>query len=198
MKFGRLTLCFLALASLGWLESASWADSHGKFPGKGSREAYNESCKVGNAAADLGNKGDLQGAIKLDKQAISLYPLDSMWHHNLACHLNELKKYDEGIKAEEHAISLEPSFEGAWLIQGECYEGLGKYDDALRCYRKAYSIKCDVDTCFSIGDVLRLKKQYLEAKPWYSKALRLTKDPVQISQINESIKKLQPLLEASH
>ena len=195
LVFGLLAMTMICAGSL---ERAVWADSKGNFPGKGSREAYNRACDIAKNGAELAKKGDFEGALKLDKQANSVYPYNSMGYHNVACDLYELKRYSEAVAAENKAIQLEPNFSGAWIKQGLCYEESGKYDEAEKCYRKANFINSDVETCFCIGDILTLKKRYMEAKPWYQKAKSLTTKPSQIAQIEGRLKKLQPMLEASH
>ena len=198
MKFGRLALSLLVLACAGWLDSAAFADSHGKFPGKGSLEAYNKSSIISDKARNLARKGDLNGAIKLDREAIQTYQLDSALYHTLAFDLSKLKRFEEAITFETKALKLEPNYINAWCTQGLCFENLGKYDDAEKCYRNANSINNDAETCFYIAGILDLKKQFSQAKTWYGKAKALTKDPEQVAQIDACLKKLQPMLEASH
>ncbi len=198
MKRTCLALSILALACAGWSVIPAWADKNGKFPGKGSLEAYSQASKIGNEAKALARKGDYESAIKLDKKSIAIYPFDSMRYHNLAYHLSKIKKFDEAITAEERALKIEPSFDGAWIRKGYCYEDSGRLNEAEKCYFKANSIDCSVESCVAIGNLLATRKKYSQARVWYGKAKSLTNQPSELSTIEQCIKELPPIMEASH
>jgi len=160
-----LTICFTV--ALG----PAHADSHGKFPGKGSIDAYAKPCDVGNKALEYSKKGDYETAIKCDREANAIYPFDSGGFHNLGNHLAKLGKYDEARKAQEQAIALEPNFVGAFLALGLTYEDQGKPADAERYYRKAVQMDPnDYECVFDLGDILRQEGKFGEARDWLIKA----------------------------
>jgi len=149
---------------------AADADSHGKFPGKGSIDAYSRSLHPGNKAVELAKQGDIQGAIKLDSESISIYPYDSVTYHNLGNHLAKLGKFDEARKAQEQAIALEPNYVGAWIRLGRTYEKQHKLTDAERCYRRANDIESSYETLEDLGDILRQQGRFAEARKWLLRA----------------------------
>ncbi len=157
--------------SMSFCSIAVMADSHGRFSGKGSAQAYNKSCEPGNRAVDVAKNGDIQEAIKLDKEAISIYPFESCWHHNLGNHLEKIGKLEDARKEQERAIELEPEYLAAWLALGYEFELQRKFTDAERCYRKCVQIKPDYfESLGDLGDILRKQGKFDEAREWLLKA----------------------------
>lgn len=151
--------------------TAANADSKGKFPGTGSAQAYNKSCLIGNKAVELAKKGDFREAARLDQEAISIYPFDSMWHHNLGNHLEKIGKLAEARKSQQKAIDLEPNMIAAWLALGIEYELDKKFADAERCYRKSVQIQpTNYEALVDLGDILRQQGKFTEAREWLEKA----------------------------
>jgi len=147
------------------------ADSHGKFPGKGSIDAYNKACDPADAAVAYAKKGDYDAAIKYDREAISIYPYDSATHHNLGNALAKLRRFDEARKSQETAIALEPNYDGAWISIGITYEDERKLIDAERCYRKAVELQPNgYQGVIDLGDILRQQGKFNEAREWLLKA----------------------------
>ena len=199
MKFGRLALCFLALASLGWLDSASWADSHGKFPGKGSKADYENSCSLVREANKLAEQGLYEKAIGLLRQSISAYSTASARFHNLAFCLYRTGRFQQALEAENRALSLEPAFCEAWVKKGECLEQLGRLAEAENCYMRAFSLdQNSYQICFNLGDILLQQNKLSSARSYFEKARRQTKNPDGIAQVDERIHRLNGLREASH
>ena len=157
----------LAICSMG---GPVFADSHGKFPGKGSVDAYNKSVDIADKAVSCANSGDYLTAIKYDREANSIYPYDSATYHNLGIHLAKAGSVDEARKAEEQAIALEPSFVGAWIRLGRTYEKQHKLTDAERCYRKANEINACYETLEDLGDILRQQGRFDEAQKYLLRA----------------------------
>lgn len=151
--------------------SLAFADSQGKFPGRGSAEAYNRSCDFVDRGIALAKKGDYAGAVSAEKEAISIYPYDSGAYHDLGNHLEKLGRLDEARKAQEQAVALEPGYVGAWISMGETYEKQRKLADAERCYRKAVQINpSEYGALGSLGDVLRQQGNFVEARKWFVRA----------------------------
>lgn len=149
------------------------ADSNGKFPGVGSRRDYNNMCDIGNQANECHQKRDYEGAIKLYKRAISVYPYDSAAYQNLGNSLRKAGKLEDSVTAQKKAIELEPNYLSAWIGLGMSYEFMHKLIDAEKCYRKAVDIKPNsYGAVFDLGDVLRQQGKYTEAKVWLERAKR--------------------------
>ena len=199
MKRSCLALSILALACAGWSGIPALADSKGKFAGKGSVEAYNRSCDIAKDAAKLASKGDFNGAISVMRKSIAIYSYDSASYHNLACYQSSLKKFSEAIASEKIALELEPTFVDAWLKEGECYEFSGRLPEAEQCYRTAFKVDSQRwGACFNIGDALLQQNKPKEAKSWFVKSKQLTKNPASLAEVEDRLKKLKPMLEASN
>ncbi|MBX9687288.1 MAG: tetratricopeptide repeat protein [Candidatus Obscuribacterales bacterium] len=171
----RLTSALIAvLVGISCFRSSpTLADSFGKFPGKGSLEAYNRSCRPLNKALQLDSSGDVAGAIRLTREAIAIYPYDSASHQNLGEFLEKTGKIEEAIKEHLQAVSLEPKMLGAWLSLGNEYELQKKFEDAERCYRRSVEIKdSSYEALCDLGDILRKQGKFEESRKWLLRAMK--------------------------
>jgi len=151
-----------------------FADSHGKFPGRGSEEAYNKSVEIEKKALDCANKGDFQSAEKYDTEAISIYPYDSGFYSNLGQDLKKLGKTEESRKAFERAVALEPNYAHAWISIGYSYEKQRNLAEAERYYRRAVAIESDWNALCSLGDILRQEGRFDESRKSLTRARACT------------------------
>ncbi|MBX9721065.1 MAG: tetratricopeptide repeat protein [Candidatus Obscuribacterales bacterium] len=163
MRLKKLSLSITMLVGACISALPVFADSHGNFPGKGDEEAWKRSCAPIHNSNILYKQGDYQGAIKLDKEAISIYPYDSAIYHNLGNALAKLGKLDEARQAQEQALELEPKFVGAWISLGVTYEKQRCLADAERCYRKAVQVEPCYEALGDLGDILRQQGKFDEA-----------------------------------
>lgn len=171
MKLKKLAFSIALLVGFSNLTLPALADSQGNFPGKGTVAAWKRSYDPATKALGLSNSGDYQGAVRLDREAISIYPYESSWYHNLGNDLAKLGKIEEARKAHEQAIELEPYFTGAWLSLGETYESQRKLIDAERYYRKALQIKPNsYGALGDLGDILRQQGRFDEAIQYMQRA----------------------------
>jgi len=168
MKISSLLLMALLACIVG---TPVFADSHGNFSGRGSKEAYDRSLQISVQALEASKRKDYQKAIELDNEAIGTYPYESQWHNNLGCHLRFIGKLEAAQKAEEQALVLEPTFVGAWIDLGVCFETMHKLADAERCYRKAVEFDPkSYGALGDLGDILRQEGKFEEARQWLLKA----------------------------
>ncbi len=163
MKLKTFRLSFALLVGVGIFVLPAFADSHDNFPGKGSREEWERAWVSGSKANKLSKQGDYQGAIKLDKEAISIYPHESVFYHNLGNSLAKLGQFEEARKAQEQAIAIEPNYVGAWISVGATFEKQKRLADAERCYRKAVQIEPCYEALGDLGDILRQQGKFDEA-----------------------------------
>src|SRR6185295_5965342 len=99
----KMPLTLLIIAIMG-ISAPAFADSQRHFPGKGSKEAWDKAGILVDRSIECAKRGDLEGAIKYDRQAISIYPFDSSHYHNLGNHLCKLGKFDDARKELRQAI----------------------------------------------------------------------------------------------
>ncbi|MBX9687292.1 MAG: tetratricopeptide repeat protein [Candidatus Obscuribacterales bacterium] len=169
----RLSNALVIFAACAFILDATavLADGSGRFPGKGSVEAYNRSCRLGNKASELARRGDYKGAERLDRQAIAVYPYDSASFHNLGNDLEKLGMLDEAILQQQKAIDIEPNMLAAWLAMGTEFELKRNLKEAERCYRKAVQIAPnEYGSLASLGEILRQQCKFTEAMPYLLKA----------------------------
>jgi len=151
------------------------ADSHGNFPGRGSKEAYDRSLQISVQALEASKRKDYQKAIELDNEAIAAYPCESQWYNNLGCHLRFIGKLEAAQKAEEQALVLEPTFVGAWIDLGVCFEKMSKLADAERSYRKAVEFDPkSYGALGDLGDILRQEGKLRGSSPVVVKCQKLS------------------------
>ena len=186
LVFGLLAM---TMSCAGVLESAVWADSHGKFPGKGSLDAYNRSLAPMNEGARKYKEHDFNSAIEFSRQAISIYPLDSATHNNLGNALRRAGRFEEAIVELQRAIALEPSYLSAWLGLGAANESLGRLQEAERCYRRGLEIEPNsYGALFDIGDVLRQQGRLVEARNWLLRAKNSPSGKQNLEEVNNALK----------
>lgn len=167
---GYETVTTLLLATFFGLQEV-FADSQGKFPGIGSKADYDRSSVYHNQAYSLAAKGDHLSAIKLYRQAISIYPHNSGSYQDLGNELRKTGQLEESITAQKKAIELEPGYLSAWLGLGMCYERMGKLAEAEKCYRKSVEINPNsYGAVFDLGDILRQQGRIAEARSWLLRA----------------------------
>jgi len=90
---------FAILASFV-LVNAGWAYEPGKFPGKGSREAWNRAATPMNEGIDLASAGKWDAAIQKYQQAIAIYPYNDGTHLSLGVAFQKRAKPGDFAKAE--------------------------------------------------------------------------------------------------
>lgn len=179
-------VCVLYLSSSC---SQSYADSTGKFPGVGSLESYNRSIAPGRLGEKKYEEGDYENSIRYTRQAIAIYPHDSALYQNLGNALRKAGKLKESVTAQNRAIELERNYLSAWIGLGLSFEGLHKFADAEKCYRKAVELKPQsFEATADLGDILRQQKRYEEARKWLLRARQLSRDPVDIGNIDKCLK----------
>ncbi|MBX9687291.1 MAG: tetratricopeptide repeat protein [Candidatus Obscuribacterales bacterium] len=166
-----VALLFLLTCSLICGSIPAHAGGTTKFPGRGSVEDYNKSCRLSNQAIELAKRGDYVGAVRLDREAIVIYPHSAATYHNLGNHLEKLGKLDEAVKEQQRAIDKAPDMLAAWLALGFEFEMQHKFKDAERCYRKSVRLsQFDYGALGCLGDILRKQRKFEEARFWLLKA----------------------------
>ena len=111
-------ILLLGLAScLVMHSSVAFADSKGKFPGKGSYQDWQRADSLYNEATNLLQSGNYDEAISKIQAAIAIYPFDSAYFHNLGvCYSKRKHQGDLSLAEEAHrsSISLDPCA-GYWF-----------------------------------------------------------------------------------
>jgi tetratricopeptide (TPR) repeat protein len=136
-----------------------------------------------SATNDLGGalmeKGALDEAVLVYRQAIRLKPDWAELHDNLGIALSRKGSLDEAIAAYKEAIRLKPEFAVAWRNLGGALVDNGDLDEAVAACREAIRLKPDFAGAYlNLGYALREKGQMDEAIAACGKAADLNpKDP---------------------
>ena len=92
---------------------------------------------LGLAAGIAAGNGNLDEAIKLQRRAILVDPLNAVGHNNLAGYLAAAGRYDEAIEANRRKSNLNPaSIEETDAQLAQLYILQGRYEDALTIIRQ--------------------------------------------------------------
>lgn len=112
------------------------------FPGKGSREKWNEAAKISLLGIEQANKSDLQSAQASFEKAISIYDQDPVFYFNLGYIHKRMNQFDKAEYFYKKALSMDPVYGNAWISLGWLYNAQGKTEDSLDAYKKAS--KCNL------------------------------------------------------
>ena len=138
-----LQLAGLVLSLCLVIGQAAYSDSNRAFPGKGSFQAWQKANVFFNEANALGKSGKYEAEMAKLQKAISIYPFDSAYYHNLGVsHRDRDKKGDLQLaeKAYRQAISLEPSAWEYWFNLGGVLYSQDKNEESIKALRKALSL----------------------------------------------------------
>lgn len=118
-------------------------------------------------------------------------------YYNLSLAFARMKKYDEGVKAAIAVLRPDPEMKqqrtnlglGAMNNLGFCLMNLGRYEEALECFRR--NIKLLGPAYFNMGLTLFKMKHYQEALRNFKKALDITPDdPEILDMVGQTCKEL--------
>ncbi|MBM4307947.1 MAG: tetratricopeptide repeat protein [Deltaproteobacteria bacterium] len=134
---------------------------------------------LGDAYLNIGNP---ESAIAPLVEATRKDPGFLLAHYNLSLAFTRMKKYEEGVKAAIAALRPDPEMKeqrtnlglGAMNNLGFCLANLGRYEEALECFRR--NIKLLNSAYFNMGLTLFKMKRYKEALGNFNKALDIKPD----------------------
>jgi tetratricopeptide (TPR) repeat protein/tRNA A-37 threonylcarbamoyl transferase component Bud32 len=93
------------------------------------------------------------GAMDRDREAIGFYrmlidayPRVEWYRHNLGRQLQDLRQWDEAIRAYEEVLRLDPSSASALINIATCYGLMGEREKALPYYERAFTVEPDWKT----------------------------------------------------
>ena len=125
-----------------FLSQASATAGGATFPGKGDKKDWVRAAKLYDQALSQRKSGNIDRAMKLYEEAISIYPYDADFYYNLAIHYNRDKKdYKHAEELMAKAVELKPE---TYSMQWEYAAALlaeGKIDQAKTVLEKAKSLK---------------------------------------------------------
>ena len=104
--------------------------------------------------------------------------------------LQELGQKDDGLRALEAAMQVEPQNASAWAEVGKALQGQGRFEDAAGFFDRALLLApSDADIWVAKGKAMRALMEYGEARMCYGKALQL--EPLRI-EFYEQLHEINP------
>lgn len=178
--FTLLPLCaYSASAKSGEGREGNWRNSAQGAPAvEECRKRVAANPKDANAQNDLGwalrQNGDLPGAEKCLREAISLSPDMPQAHSNLAVVLQDKKEWAASLEEARKAVSLDPKQPIFMVVMGNALSHTGDVDGAMLAYQSALKIRPDYENAhYNLGRVLHENGKNIEAQKELSIALQL-------------------------
>jgi Tfp pilus assembly protein PilF len=169
---GFVVLCVVLLVSVLVGMEPSRAETYSKgFPGKGSKQAFENSKVNVRKAIELARDGKLAEAEAEYRKAIATYPHYAISHFDLARTLYLEKKLKDAETEYQAALKLEPKLYDAWYNLAILYEDSKKKTEAENSYRQAIAIKSDYfDAIFNLALLLKGNGKLEESKKLFESA----------------------------
>lgn len=174
VRVNRLFIVPTTLIALtGLMCTPSLADSHGQFPGKGSRATWEKAAALADQAIDMTGPKKVDAGIPLLKKAIEIYPYDAKIYYRLGNRYNEKGNRELAKENYQHAVKLEPGFADAWYNLGVVSDDLSDFSSAEQSYRKSIELKSHMtDAWYNLGVNLYHQKKYDDSKQAFNLMLK--------------------------
>lgn len=154
------------------------------------RDAQNRTLsasKASEADTDL-QKGDLEHAIALYREAVQAFPKDTMVGYKLAMALDQANQTDEERTALQQVIATDPTFAAANYQLGYLDSRSGNNASAEQHFRDAVSAApAYVDAWISLAATLGMESKFSEAQQAIATALRIDPGNAQAQQLNQEL-----------
>lgn len=136
-----------------------------------------EAAKAGKIyarAKDLYDEEEFSEAVKLYRQFLKIYPIDSAAWNEYGNTLDQLDRNTEALEAYKMATNLDPSISDYWYNKGNVLHDLGKTDQAIDDFKTASKLNPeDTDIWESLGDCYVHQDNFRNALDVFSKALMI-------------------------
>lgn len=133
-------------------------------------------CHHGLACGDLGR--DAEAATSFAR-ALALAPRHAAARYHLAVTLNRLHRHAEALETlQPLLVADDPAAAGAWMLAGQTLQSLGRHDDALAPYRRAFALDPALGRAGTLlGQLLQDRGQTDEAAAVLEAAIAAGADP---------------------
>lgn len=149
------------------------ADSHGKFPGKGSYADWKKAAALAEKAMHI-NPHNLPAEIELLTKALQTYPFDGKIFYLLGNRYADSHKLALAEENYRKAVQLEPKFVDAWYNLGNVQDDLQIRSEAEKSYRAALRIKPDYAAAwYNLGVNLYEQHKYIDSKKAFDSMIKV-------------------------
>jgi tetratricopeptide (TPR) repeat protein len=143
--------------------------------------------KAAEADADL-EKGDLQRAITLYREAVQAFPKDTMVGYKLALALEKANETDDERAALQQVIATDPTFAAAQYQLGYLDSRAGNNASAEEHFRYAVQAAPGyVDAWISLAATLGMESKFAEAQQAVTMALRVDPKNAQAQELSHEL-----------
>jgi tetratricopeptide (TPR) repeat protein len=122
--------------------------------------------------------GDLERALTLLSEGISLHPHAAPLHNNLAAVQERRGYHPEAMQATEKGLQEDSGLPQLHKNLGDCHYRAARYEDALECYQRAIKLNARLgdDIYLKLGNIRYKRQERDEAIRCWEQALELAPD----------------------
>ena len=100
---------------------------------------------------------------------------EGAYFYELASEAANEGEYPSALEHIEKVIATDPKFAPAWHVKGNCLDGIGRCDDALKCYQNAIRLDpYSSESWFNKGAILKKLGRKRQANSCMKKAVKLS------------------------
>ncbi len=180
------------IVGFGFFSGTAVCGTPGNFPGKGRLEDWKRAESLNEQGTKLCDKGQTDEAISKTKQAIAIYPYETLYHYNLGVYLADKKQFKASIPALLKAVDCDPRNANAYYNLGNSFAEVGDLKSSESSYRKALAIQPnDYDVLINLSLTLRAERHFDEANRILFQASKLPN--ANKKEIQTALKKIEAL-----
>jgi tetratricopeptide (TPR) repeat protein len=141
---------------------------------KGASAPPDEISKLIQQEIALEDKGDLAGAIEINRKIAQLQPDSPRPLNAIAGLYGKMQNFEAEIAWAQKAIALDPKFALAYINYGNALASSGKLEEAKAAFNKAAELSPrDPLAFYSLGMVAEQEKKFDDAVSFYKKSVEL-------------------------
>lgn len=163
---------------LSWLIAAALlhaaAPAVGQKKDNGASSPPDEINRLIQQEIALEDKGDLAGAIEINRKIAQLQPDNPRPLNAIAGLYGKMQNFEAEIAWAQKAIAVDPRFALAYINYGNALASSGKVEEAKAAFNKATELNPrDPVAVYSLGIVAEQEKKFDDAMSFYKKSVEL-------------------------
>lgn len=117
------------------------------------------------SAYDIFCKNDIEGAIRAYQGILNVYPKNTQALYNLACLLDQERRYEEAIETHLTALKQDPFLDKAIYNLAIIYERLGYHSEAIKAWKRFMQTAKDEEKMLMAERYIRELEEYVALNP---------------------------------